>query len=357
MTAVEVSPGGDSGEQDMATSWLGHASEVSRRISAGAEDALRALSQPARARRLRQGVLVLFCLWGVLALTRLIWALLPVGEGSLPAPAEVLNPVTLPAPADKAPAVDIAQVQSWHLFGEAGAVVEQPRVAEPDSGAAAREGIEKGARETRLNLKLRGVVASTQDGLGYAIIEHNSRQDIYAVEDELPVQGKVTLAKVMKGRVVLDNGGTYELLELFEDSVLDAQAAQPAPARLAPRPQAEAASGDDRSAMVVAQNYRERLYENPQSLAEVVTVSAVRENGELLGYRIAPGKEQEQFELLGFKTGDLVTSVNGIALDDPANTLRLYQTMRSASEAVFDVQRDGAPVTISVSLGESGDGQ
>jgi general secretion pathway protein C len=99
------------------------------------------------------------------------------------------------------------------------------------------------------------------------------------------------------------------------------------------------------------------LYQNPQSLADVVTISAVRENGELLGYRIAPGKEKEQFELLGFQAGDLVTGVNGIALNDPANTLQLYQTMRSASEAVFDLQREDQPLTISVTLGNDEEGQ
>ena len=46
----------------------------------------------------------------------------------------------------------------------------------------------------------------------------------------------------------------------------------------------------------------------------------------------------------------MVTSVNGIALNDPANTVRLYQAMRSASEAVFDLERDSQQLTISVSL-------
>ena len=78
----------------------------------------------------------------------------------------------------------------------------------------------------------------------------------------------------------------------------------------------------------------------------------MRENGELRGYRISPGKEQDQFELLGFRSGDLVTSVNGIELNDPANTIRLYQTMRSAGEAVFELQRDNQPITVSVNLGE-----
>lgn len=340
----------------MATSLLGQSGDLSRRLAVGVENCVQFLSQPAPARRLRQCLLLLFCLWGVLALTRLIWALLPASDSQLPEAGLVINPVTMSVAADRGPAVDVARVQGWHLFGEAGAVTPAQATAEPDSRLAVREGIEKGARETRLNLKLRGVVASSEEGLGFAIIEQNSKQDIYAVEDKLPVQGDVTLAKVMRGRVVLDNGGTYELLELFDDSELSAQAAalpEPAPVE---RSSTAIDPGDDSSASAVAQSYRDRLYENPQSLAEVVSVSAVRENGQLLGYRIAPGKEQEQFELLGFQPGDLVTSVNGIALDDPANTLSLYQAMRSASEAVFELQRDGTPITVSVSLGEPREG-
>jgi general secretion pathway protein C len=221
---------------------------------------------------------------------------------------------------------------------------------EPAGAASSRDGIEKGARETRLALKLRGVLASSRDGMGYAVIEYQSQQEMYAVEDKLPLPGQVVLAKVMPRQVVLDNGGTYELLELFEESDLDAQLSQaPVQAERTP-PQAQVSpSGGFASAL--ARTYRDRLYENPQSLAEVVTISAVRENGELLGYRIAPGKEQQQFEQLGFKPGDLVTSVNGIALNDPANTLRLYQTMKTASEAVFELQRDNQPLVVSVALG------
>lgn len=340
----------------MPAKWLSSSSDVQRRATDALAGALRALSQPAGARRLRQLLVLLFSIWGVIALSQLIWALLPDASAPLPAGATVINPVDVTAPSASAQSVDVARVQAWHLFGEAGAVAEANAVVEPgpDAAANSREGIEKGARETRLALKLRGIVASSEDGLGYAIIEQNSQQDIYTVEDKLPLPGQVLLAKVMADRVVLDNGGTYELLELFEDSALDTQLLQRPPPVSGDADTGGAVTNVplDGSASAVAKAYRQRLYENPQSLADVVTVSAVRENGELLGYRIAPGKEREQFEQLGFRPGDLVTGVNGIALNDPANTLRLYQTMRSATEAVFDLQRDNQPLTVSVSLGD-----
>ena len=315
------------------------------------EAALRRLTGPEGMRRLRRGVLLLFSLWAVIALSQLIWTLLPDGNSPWPDDAAVINPVALAAPTAGAEPVDLARIRAWHLFGEAGAQSAPGAVPEPAQAVTtARDGIEKGARETRLAAKLRGVVASSQDGSGYAIIEINSQQDIYRVDDKLPLPGEVLLAKVLSGKVVLNNGGTYELLPLFEDSDLDAQLLQPPAQAAEPAGAPQASAGG--SAAAVARSYRERLYQNPQSLADVVTVSAVRENGELLGYRIAPGKEQEQFALLGFQPGDLVTGVNGIALNDPANTLRLYQTMRSAGEAVFDLQRGGEALTVSVSLGE-----
>ena len=319
---------------------------------------MHAMSQPARARRLRQLVMLLLCLWLVVSMVSLFWALVPAADTELPEDIEIINPVRQATGGPERAPVDVAQLQSRHLFGEAGAAEPlAPVVEEAPPEDSSREGIEKGARETRLQLILRGVVASTDDGLGHAIIEYKKKQAIYAVEDELPVGSKVVLAKVMPRQIVLDNSGTYELLTLFEDNELDSQL----PATPEPKPSAAVNRGapalvdkrGDQSTTELAQEYRDRLYQNPQSLAEVVSVNAVRQDGELLGYRISPGKDRDQFSQLGFRSGDLVTSVNGIDLNDPANTMRLYQTMRTASEAVFDLQRGDELVSISVSLGQA----
>ena len=157
--------------------------------------------------------------------------------------------------------------------------------------------------------------------------------------------GQVVLAKVMPRQVVLDNRGTYELLTLFEDTGsgrTDPRPGSSTPA-YSPAPQQRQVDKqrNDRTTEL-ARSYRDRLYQNPQSLAEVVSVSAVRAGWCAAGLPSRPGQaDKQQFEQLGFKRGDLVTGVNGIALNDPANTMRLYQTMRTASEAVFDLEREG----------------
>ncbi len=337
----------------MPTDWLGNASAVSGRAGVALMGALNAMAQPRRARRIRQVILLLVVVWMLLSLTRLLWALVPNAENTNVAPPTVINPLSASSSRAIVAPVDIDRMVAWHLFGEAGATAQAVIEAATEVETDSREGIEDGARQTNLQLKLRGIVASTEDGLGYAIIENANQQAIYMVEDKLPVRGNVVLAKVMPRQVVLDNGGTYELLVLFEESTFST--AEPMSAQTAAPAVSENIDkrGDDQATRL-AQSYRQRLYQNPQSLAEVVNVSAVRENGALLGYRVSPGKDQEQFAQLGFKMGDVVTSVNGVSLDNPTNTMVLFNDMRSAKEAVFELKRDGQALTLSVNLDGGG---
>jgi len=329
--------------------WLRNSSEMFGRVGVALTGVMNALAQPAHARRLRQIFMCLLVLWGALAFTRLLWALVPIADPTV-APPNVINPVSNGSTRAGATPVDIDRMVAWHLFGEAGAT--GPAIPEPEVAAEtnSREGIEDGARETRLQLKLRGIVASTEDGLGYAIIENNNQQAVYAVEDRLPVPAQVVLAKVMPRQVVLDNGGTYELLVLFEESSLGTAVASMPALDAPPVTSEQIDKRNDIETTSLAQSYRQRLYENPQSLAEVVNVSAVREGSTLLGYRVSPGKDQEQFAQLGFQAGDLVTSVNGVSLDNPANTMILYNSMREAGEVVFELQREDQLLTLSVNL-------
>ena len=216
-----------------------------------------------------------------------------------------------------------------------------------------RDGIENGARETSLALTLTGIVASTADGLGSAMIEARKKQELYSVGDDLPANGKVTLAKILPKQVVIDNNGTYELITLFDGNgiVGIVQSAAPAPSpNSSEGTPSSATSATQAERQRLATNYREQLYSDPQSLAGLVSISAVQSDGGLKGYRVAPGRDAAQFTALGFQAGDIVTAVNGYALSDPTNTVRLYQLMRDATDATFEVERDGSPVSISVSL-------
>jgi general secretion pathway protein C len=333
----------------VAAQWLSNSSALSARIGAAVAGALNTLARPDHARRLRQVLLYLLAIWAVLSLSRLIWALVPAAEPAVAALPEVINPVTGGAAVRDVQSVDIESMVAWHLFGEVGETVAEVTLPSETETASSRAGIEDGAQETRLQLKLRGIVSSTEDGLGFAVIENNNVQDVYSVEDKLPVPGEVVLAKVMPRQVVLDNGGTYELLVLYEESSLNVAPIVPTAANTA-APAQEIDRREDAQTTILAQSYRERLYQNPQSLADVVSISAVREGSTMVGYRVNPGRDAEQFRQLGFEAGDVVTSINGVSLDNPTNTMVLYNSLRAAGDVVFEIKRGDQQTTLSVNL-------
>ena len=337
-------------------------SEWLERVAAQTTAMFDRLSQPSRLAQVQTVVLAVLLVWGAGSAARLLWALWPTPAAPLLS-APVINPVSARMVDTNQVSVNLDGMLDLGLFGDpVNEAAVEAEVATAESNP--REGIEDGARETRLDLRLTGIVSSSEDGLGTAVIEAKKEQLAYSVGDTLPASGKVTLAKVMPTQVVLSNNGTYELLRLFEGNDLSAAlatkssalpttpATTPAAEPPARRQSTSTVEIRDPSTARLASSYREQLYNNPQSLAEVVKVSAVRGPDGLKGYRVSPGSDAAQFKQLGFKSGDIVTAVNGLALSDPTNTMRLYQLMREASDATFDVERGDTVVTIAVSLNQ-----
>jgi general secretion pathway protein C len=290
---------------------------------------------------LKVAIFALLGLWLAWNIAGLFWRAYLTDErasDTIPAPINDLGGAPLVSDSTR---IDLQRMLNWHLFGN--------QSDEPVKAAVvisnAETDMERDASETRLKLLLRGVVASDEGEAGRAMIESQGRQELYSVGEKLPVGGRVTVARILPDRVILDNTGKYELLRLFEEKTKSVGALQ------APAPEPIAAIKNDPEVAKMAGDYRQRLYSNPQSLADVVKISAVRKGGQMQGYRVSPGRDRDQFTALGFKSNDIVTSVNGIELNDPAKAMELYRLMRSASEASFTVQRGDAEETVSVSLG------
>ncbi len=221
---------------------------------------------------------------------------------------------------------DIDTISRYQLFGkrvQQVAVVDEPVTAP----------------ETKLKLELRGVIA-TGDEEGAAIIaDDRKREGYYRVGDELP--GDVLLHEVFADKVILDRNGRYETLSLpsermeFSDEKGDNT---PATGRIS----AEATE--------TLYRYREILLNDPQQLIGAVRTFPVRRNGQLMGYRIAPGRDRTLLTKFGLRPGDIVTAVNGISLNSPANGLAVMQKLNSAQSLSLEVERNGRSQSFQFSL-------
>src|SRR6478609_7510734 len=164
-----------------------------------------------------------------------------------------------------------------------------------------------------------------------AVISSGDKQDVYGVGDALPVGNGVTLSKVMTDRVIINNNGSYESLWLYQNdpgaSPISQSYTAPPPVATEPRrwasdhpganpqmqtPMSERGPGYDVPERVIASD--PGAAQASRNLSDVVAMSIYREGGQVVGYKIRPGRDAEKFKTLGLQTDDIVTAVNGMPL-------------------------------------------
>lgn len=304
----------------------------------------------------------LIVLWLAHTLANLVWVLVPAPD--VPDARVAPNAVSNDGGDSGGRTVDIARLSGLTIFGEAAEGDAPEELAEAtDTGGPA---IEDQAVDTDLNLVLRGVMGSNDEKAARAIIAEGSSQAIYAPGDELPVPGNVTLEKVLPLRVILNNAGRYESLWLYSDDdwASDLASSQPVPdspgrswegddemVNDSPSPEP---AGDDAGARQredldeAAEDVAQRV--GSQSLSDVVSMSIHRENGQIVGYRIRPGRDRALFDSLGLEANDVVKAVNGVELTSPQRVMEIYREMGDARSASLLIERGGQELTIDIEL-------
>lgn len=299
---------------------------------------------------------VLLLLWCVYSLLQLAWLLLAPKPARLLLENNTVVSTTTGSPkvSSRLTDLELEQLGQYALFGATAAEVtsEESKITLQSVSDE-----ELNAKKTRLDLKLLGLVYSPDQSQTLAIIAYKNRQDQYRVGGELPVTGRVELARVFHNRVVIANNGHYESLWLYDEE----QKGSPIAKRVIRRktepkvqvvkstkPSVEISAAE--RASEIAQSYRQQLYRDPASLADAIQISPVSHNGEMIGYRVAPGRNPQEFAQMGLKPNDIVTSVNNIQLNGPVNAYRLYQLMKDANEANVRVKRGDQNVELMLSL-------
>jgi general secretion pathway protein C len=199
---------------------------------------------------------------------------------------------------------------------------------------------------------LQGTLATDDPKSGLAIIaDDQGREGYYGVGDELP--GDARLHEIHAERVILVRQGQYESLSLRETTPADQVSttnrrgrqvtATPA---LATRPQIGGIKGVDLSA--VQNQYRL----DPMELAKQVQVLPFTRNGKQIGVRLQAGRDAVLMKRLGLRSTDIITSVNGIALDDPSRAFELMQKLNTETQFNVVLLRNGRETNLNINLNQ-----
>lgn len=243
---------------------------------------------------------------------------------------------------------DITRITKLNLFGDfSAAPVVQVRPVEE-------------APVTTLNLKLTGVVPSSEPHLAAAIIEKSGSQDVYGIDEK--IEGtRAVVREIYPDRIIIEQSSRREtlMLEGQEYSALAADEGSPVDdivqdeadvvdTPIEPEETEQAnISGEEKE---VLESLREDAFADPGKLVDYIKVSPVRRDGELVGYRLYPGKDPKLFQSVGLNAGDIAIEINGFDLTNLSQAMQAMAQLKDAQEASIMVERDGSVRQIFISL-------
>ncbi|KJF89777.1 general secretion pathway protein GspC [Photobacterium leiognathi] len=227
--------------------------------------------------------------------------------------------------------INVGNLLSMNLFGKYSA---QPKPVEKI--------VKQDAPESRLNLKLVGVLASSDPKSAFAVITNNGKQNTYGVNEVID-STRATLKAVYNDRVLISNNGRDETVML---DGLKFSKPNEAKHKTPAKEERIAAKGDDSKLAEI----KKKILAQPQSLFSYIRLSQVKKNDEVEGYRVNPGKDRVLFDAVGLKPNDLAVGINGNSLTDPSVMAKLWAELSSATDFTLTVERDGQVHDIHIEL-------
>lgn len=242
---------------------------------------------------------------------------------------------------------NLSALQALNLFGQYNKQVKE--VVEQITDAPV----------TRLQLTLSGLVASDNTETAAAVIENRGKQETYGIGDVI-LGTRASLEQVLIDRVIIKQLGRLETLMLD-----GADYNQPAENIANKKAKLNARANTPREALnttnVVDQRFNDKLTQNaaqlradiskdPGKITDYLRISPVREDSQIVGYRLSPGKNPAFFKLSGLKSGDIAVQMNGYDLRAPIEAVQALSALKTERDISLLIERKNDLIEILFSI-------
>jgi general secretion pathway protein C len=247
-----------------------------------------------------------------------------------------MDSATLPRDSARREPVDIAALVAIPLFGEQNLA---PVVLEP--AVEKQEELE----ETKLNLVLKGLFTSNSAAIGRAIIANGRDEELYQVGDDIEGLSQVSLTAVLDDRIRLNNRGKSEVLYLYPEGERISSVAGGSESSVSPFLDPMASNDESVNGVSGSDGQTKKL-------SQIIRVVRERdkETGNMIGFRVLPGRDRGGFDKSGLQANDIITSIDGDKLNDLRSAMSIYRNKRDASQVSLMINRQGSEVIVDIDL-------
>lgn len=198
------------------------------------------------------------------------------------------------------------------------------------------------APKTSLNMTLTGVVANDDVNRSMAIIEYQSKQNTYVINQKIP-SSRASIAEIHHDRVILKNNGKHETLMLDGFDYTKKHHGTRVQ-------QQKDIKGPSKKTNAQFAKTRAEILKNPGKIVDYISITPVSRKGKVSGYRLNPGRRPELFQQSGLKARDLAIAINGYDLTDTSQSIRVMSELKNMKNIMITVERDGQLTDIEFAL-------
>ncbi len=183
-----------------------------------------------------------------------------------------------------------------------------------------------------LDLDVTGILSSSVAENSIAILAQNNRQYSLGIGEKVPGYD-ATISAIFGDHIVINYQGKNATLPLRYDNPVRKKAQ------------------DDNN--LTDGTVTARGDSRPKNIFDIMSISPVKVNNTLNGFRLNPGKDSPLFYNAGLQDNDLAVSLNGSDLRDDRQVQQIMKQLPELNEIKITVERDGQLYDAFIAVGES----
>lgn len=242
-------------------------------------------------------------------------------------------------------------VTGRNIFNSEGELPDETDVGREEKKEVVKFNIMDKCSKSSLNLELQGIIYSADPSSSLATIREKGYDiaDIYRAGDVILGNDNVVVYLVEKERVILNNDGVKECLEIKGNSKKFANSP-----KTSIRKKIKSTEEPTEALDTVQLNtdfVTEALGPGFSRILESGRLVPYSKDGGMLGFKLIGVKSGSLWNKIGLNNGDVITNVNGSSMAQPDKGFTLYEALQNDQEIRLDFLRKGkSPTNISIEI-------
>ncbi len=231
--------------------------------------------------------------------------------------------------------------------------------------------------ESTLPINLMGTFVSSLTEYTYATLQIEGEPKIASLGSEY-LDGKAKVVKIARGHIVLREDQAYTFIRLWADKTAQAGPSpmgpggpmtpgrpggplgKPVPTPgTTPPPVAELGDTMNPSEGITKTGAYDYTLDRKMIDKQLADISKLQSEARVVphyqdnqyqGFKLVGVRPGSLYRAIGIRSGDIVKSVNGTAIDSPTKALELFEQLKSSSQIAVEIERRGQPKTLNYNI-------